>query len=261
MSGVASGLTSNLLSDPHKIETVLGLVRTAAPLTSTQTVSKINTYLPIVEKLSTLYGMYLFLNRAQNFTPIQSLNAKTPMEKVTALITNGNIPVAKILAQPLISNNMDKIISSVAKNVIGSNLSGVGLDKIIGAMSKELLENKNGENNSSSDGFDIGGLIDTFMPLINSMNVKSKNEEAVEHNDKPHKIKEYENNDIIGNVNNIDNIDIVGNIGNISGNDDIEDSLTQSASVHKVPTKEHNTTINSNIPIEIKPRSRRTKYY
>jgi len=42
------------------MENIIGLVRTAAPLTSTQTVSKVNTYLPIFEKVSTLLGMYTF---------------------------------------------------------------------------------------------------------------------------------------------------------------------------------------------------------
>ena len=93
------------------MENIISMVRTFAPLTSTKTVSKVNTYLPAVEKVSTLLGMYSFLSRAQNFRPIQTLDAKTPVDKITALLKNGNIPVTKLMAQPLLANNMDKIIA------------------------------------------------------------------------------------------------------------------------------------------------------
>lgn len=90
------------------MENLIGMIRTFAPLTSPQTVSKVNTYLPAVEKASTLLGMYSFISKAQNFRPIQAIDAKTPADKVTALLKNGNIPVTKLMAQPLIAENMQK---------------------------------------------------------------------------------------------------------------------------------------------------------
>jgi len=172
LSGVTKGLTSGLLSDPNKMENIIGLVRTAAPLTSAQTVLKVNTYLPIFEKVSTLLGMYTFLNRAQNYAPIQPLSAKTPMEKVTALISNGNLPIGKMLAQPLIANNMDKIISSVAKEVVGPMIKNGNLNDIISTMSKQFgngnAPQSNNDCDSNNSNIDISSLLDAFMPLMNN---------------------------------------------------------------------------------------------
>jgi len=160
------------------MENIIGLVRTATPLASAQTVSKVNTYLPIFEKASTLLGMYAFLNRAQNYTPIQTMNAKTPMEKVTALVSNGNLPIGKMIAQPLIAKNMDKIISAVSKDLIAplirnGNLN-LNLNDMISAMSKQFPNNDdNGQQNSNDENkeksnMDISSLMETFMPLINN---------------------------------------------------------------------------------------------
>lgn len=170
LSTKTKGLASGLLSDPNKMENVIGLVRTAAPLTSDKTISKINTYLPAFERASTLLGMYSFLNRAQNFAPIQSLNAKTPVEKISSLITNGNIPIGKMLAQPIIANNMDKIMSSVAKGVL--NNGNLNLNDMMSLMSNQLSNNRSSDSTSddnSSNNMDLTGLMETFMPLMNNI--------------------------------------------------------------------------------------------
>ncbi len=173
------------------MENIISMVRTFAPLTSTKTVSKVNTYLPAVEKVSTLLGMYSFLSRAQNFRPIQTLDAKTPVDKITALLKNGNIPVTKLMAQPLLANNMDKIIGAVAMNMAKNG----GLNEMLSSLTKgnnsglnELLSsltsnNNNGSNDPSSvssDGnkngnTDISKLMETFMPMLN--NIMSSSEE------------------------------------------------------------------------------------
>lgn len=100
-----------MISDPYKLETTLGVVRTLAPLTSSNTVNKINFFLPFVEKFSSILGMYSFINKAQNYAPIQSLGDKQPMEKVGALMNSNSLPIASMIAKPLISKNMDKIIT------------------------------------------------------------------------------------------------------------------------------------------------------
>jgi len=149
------------------MESIIGLVRTAAPLTSDNTVSKINTYLPAIEMVSTLLGMYSFLNRAQNYAPIQSLNAKTPMEKVSALIANGNIPIGKMLAHPIIANNMDKIMSSVAKGFINNG----NLSDMLSSMTKQFSNNQQTDNNKSNNtnNVDFSSLLEAFMPLMNNI--------------------------------------------------------------------------------------------
>lgn len=192
------------------MENIISMVRTFAPLTSTQTVSRINTYLPAVEKVSTLLGMYSFLSRAQNFRPIQTLDAKTPVDKITALLKNGNIPVTKLMAQPLLANNMDKIVGAVAMNMAKNG----GLNEILSSLTKgnnsglnELLSslangNKNGLNDIlssvSSDGnkegnTDISSLLETFMPMINnimssSQEDKNGSNEPLEHSDNEHSV-------------------------------------------------------------------------
>jgi len=237
---LTSGLTSSLFSDPNKMETIIGLVRTAVPLTSTQTVSKFNTYLPIIEKASTLIGLYTFLNRAQNYTPIQPLNAKTPMEKVTALISSGNLPIGKMLAQPLIANNMDKIISSVAKEIIGPMIKNGNLNDIISTMSKKFT-NSSEENSQGSNGnMDISSLLETFMPLMNNiMSDTSSNPDAVVPKEENH-LATYDETTIHN--------ESSSNSTNI-----------QNEPLSKVDIRTHEET--NSAPLEIKHRSRRRRYY
>lgn len=150
------------MSDPRKAENMISMVRTFAPLTSTKTISKVNTYLPAVEKVSTLLGMYSFLNRAQTFKPLESLDAKSPMDKISALMKNGNIPVGKLLAQPILANNMDKIMSTMAMNMVKNG----NFNDILSSMTNKGTGDKQGEANSD---FDLSSLMETFMPLINSL--------------------------------------------------------------------------------------------
>ena len=180
MSGTTRALTHGLFQNPQKVESIIGMVRTFAPLTSPQTVTKLNTYLPAVEKVSTLLGMQSFINKAQNYRPIQSFNAKTPTDKITALVKSGNIPVAKLMANPLLANNMDKIMKTMA---MGMAKNGA-FDDMLSSFSKG---NKDGLNDllsslSSGDkksGADLSSLMETFMPIIN--NIMSSSETSEEN--------------------------------------------------------------------------------
>lgn len=158
LSGSSKHLAGSFMSDPQRMESVIGMVRTFAPFTSSQTVTKVNTYLPAFEKMSTLLGMYTFLNRAQTFRPIQPLNANSPSEAVTALMKNSSI--SKMLTQPLIANNMEKIMGTVAANMLKNG----NLNDILASLSKNESSDQ-GENK----GIDINGLMETFMPLLNSL--------------------------------------------------------------------------------------------
>lgn len=180
LSGTSRTLAQGIIKNPEKMESLIGMVRNLAPLTSPQTVAKVNTYLPAVEKASTLLSMYSFLNRAQNYRPITALDAKTPLDKVTALLKNGNIPVAKLLAKPLITGNMEKIMSALAMTLAKSG----GLNEMFSSLNKgdnnkisEMLSSLSG----NKDNTDLNALLDTFMPIINNvMSSSNKPEEEKE---------------------------------------------------------------------------------
>lgn len=235
------------------MENIIGLVRTAVPLTSAQTVSKFNTYLPIIEKASTLLGMYTFLNRAQNYTPIQPLSAKTPMEKVTALISNGNLPIGKMLAQPLIANNMDKIISSVAKEVVGPMIRNGNLNDLISTMSKQFGNESSPQGNNGGDSnngnIDIGSLLETFMPLMNNFmsdnsSDSSSTSDSASASDNKAQFEEP----------------ISASNENIIHNEHISDlSNNTNEPLNKINQITQDKT--NNTPLEIKPRNRRRRYY
>ncbi len=164
LSGPTKNVAASLISDPHKIENVIGMVRTFAPLASPQTVSKVNTYLPLAEKTSTLLGMYSFLNRAQTFKPLEPLNANTTAEKLSALMKSGNIPVAK-LAQPLIANNMEKMMGGMAMNMLKNG----NLGDILSSFANQQSGSKNNGSGLDLSNLDLNSLMETFMPIINSM--------------------------------------------------------------------------------------------
>lgn len=173
LSGTTKNLTAGLMSNPQKMENIIGMIRTVTPLTSPQTVSKINTYLPPFEKVSTLLSMYSFLNKAQTFRPIESLNVKSSSDMVSALIKNGNFPVGKMLAQPLLANNMEKMMGAAAANMMKNG----NINDILSSISKS------GGKEASKDGnIDLNSLMETFMPLINDM---SKNNSKDEDDEKP----------------------------------------------------------------------------
>lgn len=222
------------------MESIIGLVRTAVPLTSAQTVSKFNTYLPIIEKVSTLIGMYTFINRAQNYTPLQPLSAKTPMEKVTALISNGNLPIGKILAKPLIANNMDKIISSVAKEVIGPMIKNGNLNEMLSSL-QSMGGNKD-DSQGNNGNMDISSLLEAFMPLMNNfMSDNSSNSDTSAQNEEETISDSNEN--VIHNV--------------CEHTTDLPKNANEPTSkIEQTTTDKVNST-----PLEIKPRSRRRRYY
>lgn len=169
LSGTTKNFTAGLMSDPQKMENLIGMVRTVAPLTSAHTVTKVNTYLPLFEKVSTLLGMYSFLNRAQTFRPIESLNAKSPADIMTSLMKNGNIPVGKMLAQPLIANNMEKMMGSMAMNMMKNG----GLNDLLknGNLNDMLSSIAQSSDKGSQEGgnMDLNSLMETFMPIISNM--------------------------------------------------------------------------------------------
>jgi len=208
LSGTTKNLTAGLMSDPQKIENIISMVRTVAPLTTPQTVSKVNTYLPLFEKVSTLLGMYSFLNRAQTFRPIEPMNVKSPADMMTALMKNGNVPIGKMLAQPLIANNMEKMMGTMATNMLkngGVNdiLKTGGLNDIlkngnINDMLSSFTNTKNsGTNSSDNSNIDLSSLMETFMPIINSMSSNNSNNHddeydmrsSYEHENEPRKIE------------------------------------------------------------------------
>lgn len=164
-----------IIQDPQKLENAISMVRVVAPLTSAQTVTKVNTYLPLLEKLSTFIGMYGFLSRAQNFRPIEALSGKNTVEKMTQMMKTGNVPVSKLIAQPLLNNNMEKIMGTMAMNMMKNG----NFNDILSSML-----NQNAPNNSSGDNknIDINSLIETFMPLINSMNSNSSANNDTDNN-------------------------------------------------------------------------------
>jgi hypothetical protein len=194
LSGTTKNLTAGLMADPQKMENLISMVRTVAPLTSTQTVSKINTYLPLFEKVSTLLGLYSFLNKAQTFRPIEPLNTKTPQDMLAALMRSNNMPISKMLAQPLLANNMDKIIGAVASSMLkngGLNdmlKNGNFNDMLNNENLNQMLSAFNGKGKGPSD-IDLNGLMEAFMPIISSMSSNSSNEKDDEYNNDDHSYK------------------------------------------------------------------------
>ncbi|MEL7647438.1 MAG: hypothetical protein AAGU76_05065 [Sedimentibacter sp.] len=191
LSGSTKQVASSLMSDPRKIENMIGMVRTFAPLTSPQTVSKINTYLPLAEKTSTLLGMYSFLNRAQTFKPLEPLNAKTTAEKMSALMKSGSLPLGK-LAQPLLAGNMEKMMEGVAMNMLkngnlgdmlkNGNLSDMLNNKNISDMLSSVTKQADQSKDSSESTMDLSSLMETFMPILSSMSQQKsvqKNHEEI----------------------------------------------------------------------------------
>ena len=179
IKGIATNFITGIISNPQQLESILGIVRGFAPLASAQTVSKINTYLPIVEKISSIVGMYSFLNKAQNYAPIQSLGDKPLMEKVTTLVSSGNIPISKLLSQPIISQAIGKIIASVAGSFINNSIKNGGLDQILsnlmGNMSNNNnnsanTNNENSTQNNANSNIDIGSIIETIGSIFNNNN-------------------------------------------------------------------------------------------
>ncbi|MBP1926088.1 hypothetical protein J2Z76_001952 [Sedimentibacter acidaminivorans] len=200
--------------------------------------------------------MYAFLNRAQNYSPIQSLSAKTPMEKVTALVSSGNLPIGKMITQPLIANNMDKIISAVSKDLIApmirnGNLN-LNLNDMISAMSNQLQNNNDNKSPGSEDDkgensdMDIGSLFETFMPLMNNiMSNSSSNSDN---------ISQDENNSIHSN--------------DSTKTENIQDTKEKNSPIEPIASQEilneskkSSENINDNTtPLEIKPRNRKRRY-
>ncbi len=173
ITSMATNLVTGFISNPYQLENILGIVRSFAPLASVQTVSKVNTFLPIVEKFSSILGMYSFLSKAQNYAPIQSLGDKPVMEKVTALISNGNIPITKILAQPVFANNINKIIASVASTFINNSIKNGGLDQILSGLMGQMSGNntsntENSEQGNTNSNFDISSIMEALGPILNN---------------------------------------------------------------------------------------------
>lgn len=186
LSGTTKNLTHGLMSDPQKIENLISMVRTVAPLTSPQIVTKVNTYLPPFEKVSTLLGMYSFLNRAQTFRPIEAANSKSPVDMISALMKNGNLPVSKMIAQPLIANNIEKIVGSMAMNMVkNGNINDIlGNGNINDILASFAQNSGKASSSDNSANIDLNSLMETFMPIINSMsanNSANHEDEGLKH--------------------------------------------------------------------------------
>ena len=265
LSGSTKGVASSIMTDPHKIENIIGMVRTFAPLTSPQTVSKVNTYLPLMEKTSTLLGMYSFLNRAQTYRPLEALDAKTPTEKISALVKNGNLPIGKI-AQPLISSNVEKMMGTVAMNMLkngGLNdmLKNGGLNDMLkngnindilsSVANQNTSKNTEGTTESSENNIDLSSLMETFMPLINSMASSQpqteKKSQTVEpkKNPKPREVKPTATKEFKNEANLPDNAEEPT---------DSDQTLAQDVSLHEEITDEAQR--QNHKPVRIKHRRR-----
>lgn len=225
LSHTVSNTVTGLVQNPYKMEGILGAVRTVAPLTSVSTCNTINGILPFVERISSVVGMYSFLNKAQNYQPIQSLSDKPTMEKITSLISNGNIPITSILAMPLVKNNMDKLIGALAKNVVNNSMKNGNMNDLFSSFANQMGNgNSNGNNidmsklmemagpilsmmnSSQSDGsnnnnIDINAIMSMMQPFINSMNSNNQSSENTDkstddnlHNEDIDNTTETENN-------------------------------------------------------------------
>lgn len=169
LSETTKNMGSNLMADPQKLENIISMLRTVAPLATPQTITKVNTYLPPFEKLSTLIGMCSFLNKAQTFRPIEPMSTKSPADKLSALMKNGNIPLGKMITQPIIANNMEKIMGTVVANMLKSNdlndlLKNANINEMLSSISKNT---------------DLSSVIESFMPAINGMKSDSISNETM----------------------------------------------------------------------------------
>lgn len=225
------------------MESVINMVRTTAPLTSEKTISKINTYLPPLELMSTLIGMYSFLNKAQNFTPIRPLKGNTPMDKISALVTNGNLPIAKMMAQPLIANNMDKIMLSLAKNAIGNG----NINDLLSSMSKQFPQNQGNSNNNT----DLSSLMETFMPLINNiMSSQSNDDNNNNDSEDNNNFNDFEMDDVNTNIE-------VDEYAEKTFEEDVEPIHIENNIIEEKETnKDNNMSQPKNTPIKIRHRRR-----
>ncbi len=128
----------------------------------------------MVEKISCIVGIYNFLNKAQNFSPIQSLGDKPLVDKVSALVSNGNIPISKIISQPIISQAISKIIASLAGSFLNNSVKNGNFDQILSGLMKNLNNNNGNSTNSSSSqnnensNIDIGSIIETIGSIFNN---------------------------------------------------------------------------------------------
>lgn len=172
LQSLGIGSLSSIISNPYTLEKVTGLIRSTAPLASQSTVNKVNTYLPILETVSSILCLYTFVNRVQNYAPIKCSSATTAPEKLSELVSNGTIPVGKLLAQPLIANNLDKLAAPLLKQTLGN----VDNNTISELMSLAQKLTSNGDFNigdlakqaSGDNGFDIEEIAKTIIPLINN---------------------------------------------------------------------------------------------
>jgi len=191
LSTTARAMSTGILSSPENLENVINLVRTAAPLTSPQTVSKINTYLPLVEKTSTLLGMYSFLSRAQNYAPIEPLGGKSSMEKITSLMMKNKMPIGKMLAQPMLANGMEKVMANAMKDMFKNGNLGDMLSSFSNISNSEKSKSSKNSSNQNND-MDLSSLIETFMPLINNM-MNSNDSNGSNDSDEEENVDVYNN--------------------------------------------------------------------
>lgn len=173
LSTTTKELTTGILSDPEKMESIINIVRTAAPLTSAQTVDKINTYLPTLEKISTLLSMHSFLTKAQNFKPIEPASGNNAMEKIMSMTFNGDLPIGKIITEPLLKNNMEKVMGNFTSQIS----KNINLDDILSLLGNMTTKNSSENQHTQNNGMDFENLLNTFMPLLSNMSSKDSSSE------------------------------------------------------------------------------------
>ncbi|MDF2676833.1 MAG: hypothetical protein K0Q97_1144 [Bacillota bacterium] len=225
LSTTARAMSTGILSSPENLENVINLVRTAAPLTSPQTVSKINTYLPFVEKTSTLLGMYSFLSRAQNYAPIEPLGGKSSMEKITSLMMKNKMPIGKMLAQPMLANGMEKVMANAMKDMFKNGNLGDMLSSFSNISNSEKGKSSKNSSNQNND-IDLSSLLETFMPLLNNMMSSNDSDGTNESN-------EDEDVDVYNNDNEDNYEDKPTNISKENNYNDYSETINQKHSSNK----------------------------
>ena len=193
---------ASLASNPGTIENMVSVIRSAAPYTSKQMVNQVNVFLPILEQISSFLGLYSFIGKAQNYTPVNYSNIDSPVERLSKIMTNNSGDLIKLIS-PLLGGNLNNIIENLAQNaLLGSNTlpnntlpnsiipnnaipnnaipntampnntnTNNNMD-VLGSLAKSLLGNSNmniedmAKKLVNDNNIDIGELAKTIIPLL-----------------------------------------------------------------------------------------------
>lgn len=185
---------ASLVSNPGTIENIVSVIRSAAPYTSKQMVNQVNVFLPILEQFSSFLGLYSFIGKAQNYTPVSYSNIDSPVERLSKIMTNNSADLVKLIA-PLIGGNLNNIIGNLAQNALFNNNTSTNntnsnsdsdsdnMGDVLASLAKSFLGNSNmniedmAKKLVNDNNIDIGELAKTIIPLLTdgSSNENSSN--------------------------------------------------------------------------------------